>query len=57
MFGFNSTLSKQHTLAAVSFETTAKRLCVGYWAIAGLNPTSIKQDPMKMASFYKESGN
>jgi hypothetical protein len=56
MFGFNSTLSKQHKQPVASFMTAAERLCVGYWAITGLN-TSIEQDPMKTASFYKESRN
>ena len=54
MFAFNA-LSKQNKQAA-SHVTAAERLCVGYWAITGLNP-SIEQDPMKTASFYKESRN
>ena len=53
MSGFTLTPSKhEHTAANLA----AVRLCDGYWAITGFNPMNIsEQDPMKMASFYKES--
>jgi hypothetical protein len=43
--------ANEHMVALAS-----KRLCAGYWVgTAGFN--SIEQDPMTMASFYRESGN
>lgn len=40
---------KMHTVALA-----AERLCAGYWV--GFSTADNNQDPIKMASFYKESG-
>lgn len=42
-------LAAMHMVALAS-----KRLCAGYWV--GLTSFSNEQDPINMASFYKESG-
>lgn len=36
----------------------SERLCAGkgYWALVGFTTPSNEQDPIKTASFYKESG-
>lgn len=48
MFDFNLKSANEHMVALAS-----KRLCAGYWVgFTGSN----EQDPIKMASFYKESG-
>jgi len=52
------TLSHQKAFAATVVRKSA--VCNGYWletGAFGTNPNSIEQDPMHMASFYKESGN
>jgi len=48
MFELNLKSANEHMVALAS-----KRLCAGYWV--GFT-TSNEQDPIKMASFYKESG-
>ena len=51
MSAFN-TLSKQLAVAL------KPEHCVGYWAAdRGLDTGSIEQNPMHMASFYKDTGN
>ena len=42
------TANEMHMVALAS-----KRLCAGYWV--GFTPSN-EQDPITMASFYKESG-
>lgn len=54
---FSFTLSQHNKFATLASRKSA--VCAGYWLET--NPTvgsnSIEQDPMQMASFYKESGN
>ena len=52
MLNFNLKSANEHMVALAS-----KRLCAGkgYWALVGFTPSN-EQDPIKMASFYKESG-
>ena len=47
------TANEMHMVA-----TASKRLCAGagYWATLGFTPSN-EQDPITLASFYKESGN
>jgi len=48
MLNFNLKSANEHMVALAS-----KRLCAGYWV--GFTPSN-EQDPITMASFYKESG-
>lgn len=51
MFDFNlKSANEQHMVALAS-----KRLCAGYW-VGFTGTDSNEQDPIKMASFYKEFG-
>jgi len=49
MFDFNLKSANEHMVALAS-----KRLCAGYWV--GFTTDSNEQNPIKTASFYKESG-
>ena len=48
---FAQTSKQLNAMHMVALAT--KRLCAGYWV--GFTPSN-EQDPIKMASFYKESG-
>jgi hypothetical protein len=56
---FASTVTQQNAFAATLARKPAH--CFGYWLEATLFGTagsnSIEQDPMQMASFYKDSSN
>ena len=47
-------LNEMHSVALASKRLSAGK---GYWASVGFTTPSNEQDPIKMASFYKESGN
>lgn len=49
MFTNSLKLNAMHKVALA-----AERLCAGYWV--GFSSTENTQDPIKTASFYKESG-
>jgi len=53
MFANSKQLNAMHMVALAS-----KRLCAGegYWALVGFTPSN-EQDPIKMASSYKEFRN
>jgi hypothetical protein len=54
MFDFTSKLLNELHMVALA----AKRLCAGYWSgLTSQFDSNTEQNPIKMASFYKESRN